>query len=132
MDKMWEHLCVLSKRSCFKNTSLLDQHVKFVIVSRITEMSFLKVRERLEEDPAFAAVTVESERIRLFNEHVGSLEVVISRQVALSNSSDLSIWNGGRNIQLINSQRTIHRISLVYTYNVSISTSKHTQTQWTR
>ena len=48
-------------------------------------MSFLKVRERLEEDPAFAAVTVESERIRLFNEHVGSLEVVISRQVALSN-----------------------------------------------
>ena len=46
-------------------------------------MSFLKVRERLEEDPAFAAVTVESERIRLFNEHVGSLEV--SRQVALSN-----------------------------------------------
>ncbi|RMX55127.1 hypothetical protein pdam_00007445 [Pocillopora damicornis] len=33
-----------------------------------------KVRERLEEDPAFAAVTVESERIRLFNEHVGSLE----------------------------------------------------------
>ena len=54
-------------------------------------MSFLKVRERLEEDPAFAAVTVESERIRLFNEHVGSLEVVISRQVALSNSSDLSI-----------------------------------------
>lgn len=54
-------------------------------------MSFLKVRERLEEDPAFAAVTVESERIRLFNEHVGSLEVVISRQVTLSNSSDLSI-----------------------------------------
>ena len=52
-------------------------------MSRITEMSFLKVRERLEEDPAFAAVTVESERIRLFNEHVGSLEV--SRQVALSN-----------------------------------------------
>lgn len=47
-------------------------------------MSFLKVRERLEEDPAFAAVTVESERIRLFNEHVGSLEVVISRQVGLS------------------------------------------------
>lgn len=33
-----------------------------------------EVRERLEEDPAFAAVTVESERIRLFNEHVGSLE----------------------------------------------------------
>lgn len=94
---------MLSKGSCFKSTSLLDQHVKFVIVSRITEMSFLKVRERLEEDPAFAAVTVESERIRLFNEHVGSLEVVISRQVTLSNSSDLSIWNGGRNIQLIHS-----------------------------
>lgn len=35
----------------------------------------LKVRGRLEEDPAFAAVTVESERIRLFNEHVSSLEV---------------------------------------------------------
>lgn len=121
---------MLSKGSCFlKNTSLLDQHVKFVIVSRITEMSFLKVRERLEEDPAFAAVTVESERIRLFNEHVGSLEVVISRQVGLSYSSDLSIWNGGRNIQLVHSLRTIHRISLIYTYNVSISTSKHTETQ---
>lgn len=37
----------------------------------------LKVRGRLEEDPAFAAVTVESERIRLFNEHVSSLEVGI-------------------------------------------------------
>lgn len=33
------------------------------------------MRGRLEEDPAFAAVTVESERIRLFNEHVSSLEV---------------------------------------------------------
>lgn len=35
------------------------------------------MRGRLEEDPAFAAVTVESERIRLFNEHVSSLEVGI-------------------------------------------------------
>ena len=55
-------------------------------------MSFLKVRERLEEDPAFAAVTVESERIRLFNEHVGSLEVVISRQVGLSYSFIYLEW----------------------------------------
>ena len=33
------------------------------------------MRGRLEEDPAFTAVTVESERIRLFNEHISSLEV---------------------------------------------------------
>ncbi|XP_078359162.1 pre-mRNA-processing factor 40 homolog B-like isoform X2 [Oculina patagonica] len=33
-----------------------------------------EVRGRLEEDPAFTAVTVESERIRIFNEHISSLE----------------------------------------------------------
>lgn len=48
-------------------------------------MSYLQVRERLEDDPAFAAVTVESERIRLFNEHVSSLEVGI--QFCLNGSS---------------------------------------------
>lgn len=33
------------------------------------------MRERLEGDPAFTAITVEAERIRLFNDHISSLEV---------------------------------------------------------
>lgn len=36
--------------------------------------SWDEVRERLDGDPAFTAVTVEAERIRLFNEHIGTLE----------------------------------------------------------
>ena len=34
-----------------------------------------QVRERLEGDPAFTAVTVEAERIKLFNDHISALEV---------------------------------------------------------
>ena len=33
------------------------------------------MRERLEGDAAFTAITVEAERIRLFNDHISSLEV---------------------------------------------------------
>ena len=33
------------------------------------------MRERLEGDGAFTAITVEAERIRLFNDHISSLEV---------------------------------------------------------
>ncbi|XP_029200486.2 pre-mRNA-processing factor 40 homolog B-like [Acropora millepora] len=33
-----------------------------------------EVRERLDGDPAFTAVTVEAERIRIFNEHIATLE----------------------------------------------------------
>ena len=36
------------------------------------------MRERLEDEPAFTAVTVESERIRLFNDHISTLEVSIN------------------------------------------------------
>ena len=35
------------------------------------------MRERLDGDPAFTAVTVEAERIRIFNEHIATLEVCI-------------------------------------------------------
>ena len=42
------------------------------------------MRERLDGDPAFTAVTVEAERIRLFNEHIGTLEVCMILNVVLN------------------------------------------------
>lgn len=41
------------------------------------------MRERLEGDPAFTAVTVEAERIRIFNEHIATLEVCIQSSSVL-------------------------------------------------
>ena len=45
------------------------------LLCMIQRLLCLQVRERLEDDPVFTAVTVEAERIRLFNDHISALEV---------------------------------------------------------